>query len=143
MSIDNVSYYSDQIVKYCNDNRIPITNLKLQKILYFLQKEYFKNNDALLFNETFMAFEYGPVMYSEWKKYSKFGKSNLTVLSNTKIKVDTETIKLISKYLRIDVWKLVDLSHEEIPWRENSDYYFSEISNERLVEYWRETYGKI
>ena len=31
------------IINWCNGNGIPIANLKLQKLLYFAQGEFFKN----------------------------------------------------------------------------------------------------
>lgn len=50
----------------------PITNLKLQKSLYFLASEYEKDAGRSLLYEPFQAWTYGPVLisvYDEFKAY--------------------------------------------------------------------------
>lgn len=54
-----------------NDN-IDITPMKLQKLIYFVYKEYLKVTKKPLFNERFEVWKYGPVVrtvYDEFKTY--------------------------------------------------------------------------
>ena len=46
-----------------------ITNLKLQKILYFAQCAYLALYDKPLFEDEVLAWEYGPVISSVYNKY--------------------------------------------------------------------------
>ena len=49
-----MTYYVTEIAKYiityCSNKKRPISNLKLQKLLYFLWIDYFKKNNCSLFN---------------------------------------------------------------------------------------------
>lgn len=54
----NISKY---IVNKCIDDKYPISNLQLQKILFNLQKEFLKNN-IQLFSDDFEAWRFGPVI---------------------------------------------------------------------------------
>ncbi len=51
---------------------IPITPMKLQKLIYLVYREYLKKTKNPLFSERFEAWQYGPVLsrvYSQFKKY--------------------------------------------------------------------------
>lgn len=57
--------------KAFNEN-IPITPMKIQKLIYIMYKEYLKKTKLKLFSENFEAWQYGPVLpnvYSEFKPY--------------------------------------------------------------------------
>lgn len=53
---------------------VPITNLSLQKLLFFIQGFHYLNYDKLLFEEEIEACNFGPVIpeiYHQFKKLSK------------------------------------------------------------------------
>ena len=51
------------VIDYCNKHNIEITNLKLIKLLYFINIEYMlKNNGIPIFEEEFLAWRHGPVL---------------------------------------------------------------------------------
>lgn len=52
--------------------KIPVSPMKLQKLIYILYKEYLKRTGLKLFTENFEVWQYGPVLpnvYSEFKSY--------------------------------------------------------------------------
>lgn len=52
----------------------PLSNLKLQKILYFLWKRFYAKNKASLFKDDyFFAWKFGPVVPSVYYEYFMFG----------------------------------------------------------------------
>ena len=59
-------YSAMEIAEYAVNRRyrldMPISNLQLQKILYFLQVIYASKTDKLLFADQFEAWPYGPVI---------------------------------------------------------------------------------
>ena len=60
------------IVDKCYREGKPITNLHLQKVLYFVQGEYFRQTGQFLIDEDFLAWQYGPVLkdvYEEFRWY--------------------------------------------------------------------------
>lgn len=58
--------------------RVPITPMKLQKILYFLNAEYVKRTGRMLQDEPFLRWKYGPVAYSVWAEFSSFRANPIT-----------------------------------------------------------------
>ena len=62
------------VVSKCENDGVPISNLQLQKIMYFLQSVYCRSTDGnLLFDDCFEAWPYGPVLPRVYKRFSKYG----------------------------------------------------------------------
>lgn len=55
-----------------------LTPLKLQKLIYFLYKEYLKETGIELFGERFETWKYGPVVPSVYYEFASFGKDSIT-----------------------------------------------------------------
>ena len=56
-----------------------ITNLKLQKLLYYAQAWHLAHFGSPLFSDDIEAWQYGPVIKSIYQKYSKFGNQPIKV----------------------------------------------------------------
>ena len=71
-AIDVANY----VIKIAKENSIDdITNLKLQKILYFLQTAFLIKNNKSLINENFERWDYGPVVPEAYHLFKQFGSS--------------------------------------------------------------------
>ena len=66
-----------------NNEREGITNLKLQKVLYFAQAYYLAKLNRALFSDKIEAWKYGPVIPGVYKRY-KSKKSNPIILQQDK-----------------------------------------------------------
>ncbi|MBQ6623932.1 MAG: DUF4065 domain-containing protein, partial [Mogibacterium sp.] len=53
---------AEHVVTKCVREQEPITNLHLQKILYFIQRDYVKKIGEPLFADEFEAWKFGPVV---------------------------------------------------------------------------------
>ena len=91
-----------------------IDEMKLQKLLYFSQRETFAILNQPLFNEVFEGWKYGPV-----------SREVRTVFTEDGINAQTEDIKNESKYIINNIiqeygalasWKLSALTHKETSW---------------------------
>ena len=91
-----------------------IDEMKLQKLLYFSQRETFAILNQPLFNEVFEGRKYGPV-----------SREVRTVFAEDGINAQTEDIKSESKYIINNIiqeygalasWKLSALTHKETSW---------------------------
>ena len=91
-----------------------IDEMKLQKLLYFSQRETLAILNKPLFNEEFEGWKYGPI-----------SREVRTVFTKDGINTDTEDIKSESKYIINNVileygslasWKLSEISHKEVSW---------------------------
>lgn len=59
--------------------KISITPMKLQKLLYFTHREYLRQNDGQpLFSEQFEAWPYGPVLSSVYDEFKSFHSEPIT-----------------------------------------------------------------
>lgn len=102
-----------------------ITNLKMQKLLYYAQGIGAARFNCKLIPEDFEAWTYGPVVPSVYHNYKTSGSSalsinpgaDLTLLSKntTAIKILGETLNSYGKYT---AWVLRDKTHCESPWLE-------------------------
>lgn len=109
------------MVNLCIDDGSPISNLQLQKILYFCQLESYRRIGAPLFSDDFEAWRYGPVIPSVYRLFSIFGGLGI----NRKVKEhgslsDSERalIRGVARRLRrLRPWELVEKTHSSgSPW---------------------------
>ena len=96
-----------------------ITNLKLQKLLYFVQAICLKIFDKKAFPEKILAWSYGPVVNEVYQQYkhNHSGKIN-SELSVKKISSGLYKIieEVVNCYGAMEANKLIDFTHEEDPW---------------------------
>ena len=69
----NVLGVSRYIINYCNENYYLISNLKLQKILYFVQAFFLEAKNEECFREEIEAWDFGPVVPEVYREYRKYG----------------------------------------------------------------------
>lgn len=65
------------IINYANDHTLIVSNLKLQKILYFIQLEFLTEKNAPCFNDNIEAWGFGPVVPTVYKEFKKYGDLNI------------------------------------------------------------------
>lgn len=138
-AIDIASY----VINWCNDNNIPVTNLKLQKLLYFLQGEVYHSTSERLIDDDFYAWQLGPVVpnvYYSYAMYSSLPLPDQTI--NIEIpEHEKNTINnILNKYARKSTWNLVDLSHEQDPWKYNYQIFGDKslIPYQSIKDYFKE-----
>lgn len=97
-----------------------ITNLKLQKLLYYAQGYFLAKKDIPLFDEDFLAWEHGPVIRKIYDKYKKNGASGIVYDKDFDLEIDVETEKILEEvheeFGQYTAWKLRNMSHETEPW---------------------------
>lgn len=112
-----------------------ITNLKMQKLLYYAQGIGAARFNCKLIPESFEAWEHGPVVPSVYHNYKTSGSSalsinpgaDLTLLSKniTALKILEETLHSYGKYT---AWVLRNKTHCESPWLETEQNQIIEFS---------------
>ena len=113
---------ANYVVSKCYRDGKPVSNLQLQKMLYFLQLLFLEAFKVPLFNEEFEAWPYGPVMPSVYRMFSRFGGAPIDmsvdgagrlVLRDHKGFLDVAIEVLREK----SPWDLVRVSHaDNSPW---------------------------
>ena len=117
--LDFIAIY---IINECNKNGWRITALKLQKLLYFVQKEGILVFHKKIFYEDVIAYGWGPCIPKIYRKYLVFGNANIPacygidyyVNGENKIIID----KVLEKYGALSNGELLQLIWEdEEPWK--------------------------
>lgn len=96
-----------------------ITNLKLQKLLYYQQGYHLAAFDAPLFNEDVEAWIYGPVVPVVYDYYQQFGATSLPVSQDVIILDDDEEslfYQVYDMYREFSAIGLMNKTHAERPW---------------------------
>ena len=68
------AYY---IINQCNARGVSISNLKLQKIMYFVQGQFLVSTGGPCFPEDIEARDYGPVVSKVYTKFRVYGGASI------------------------------------------------------------------
>lgn len=138
MKANQVSNYVISLTQ--NNPEENLTNMKLQKILYYLQGYYLAIFNEPLFDDSIEAWKYGPVVCQEYHAFKGYGH-NPIIVPESEVSFDYLTpiqkkfiIKVYSHFRQFSPIKLMELTHEELPWVEA--YEAKEIiSLEKLINF--------
>lgn len=142
MKANQISNYLISLTQ--NNPEENLTNMKLQKILYYLQGYHLAIYDEELFEDEIEAWKYGPVVSQEYHTYKVYGNNPIVVPEyNTSFDyLDELKKKFINKvyayYRQFSPIKLMELTHKELPWLDS--YKKSEIIDKELLkDYFKST----
>lgn len=134
---------------------IGLTQLQLQKLVYFIEGIYLVYTDNELINEKVEAWQYGPVYPTMYTHYSKYN-DKIIDYNDIKVKLDEmieltqdeKLMKVISyvydNYAYYTGGQLVDMTHEKgTPWEKvyNKNVPNIEIPKEKIKEYFNQQFS--
>ncbi|HUX56069.1 MAG TPA: type II toxin-antitoxin system antitoxin SocA domain-containing protein [Bacteroidales bacterium] len=99
-----------------------ISNLKMQKLLYYAQGYYFALYNKPLFQEKIIAWQYGPVVKEVYEAYSEYSHGSIPKPRRINLKVFDEEImnflkEIYQVYGQYSALRLMQLTHGEPPWK--------------------------
>lgn len=97
-----------------------VTNLKLQKLLYYAQGFNLAIHGKPLFKEEVLAWEHGPVVREVYNEYRDNSSTPIQVMTcpSTLTKQERELVENVwNVYGQFSAWKLRDMTHNETPWQ--------------------------
>jgi len=112
-----------------------ISNMKLQKLLYYQQGFHLAYFGTPLFDEEIEAWMYGPVVpcvYEHFKAKDNFGiefSGNVISLSTEEESLFNEVFRVYGKY---SATGLIEMTHNETPWKSTIAKVGSVISKEKM-----------
>lgn len=128
-----------------------MTNLRIQKLLYYVQGWALAARGRPLFTERIEAWKKGPVVRSVWQLYTCHGRSPIP---SEEAFIGTRLSPADKMFIR-SVWEgykknsaiaLIEMSHSEKPWIEaragipDSDPSDAEISNETMESWFQQRF---
>lgn len=104
------------------DSGDTISNLKLQKLVYYAQGFHLAIFDAPLFQEKIEAWTHGPVVPDLYHNFKKYGSGSIPPCNNLDLSIfDDPTKSLLDEVYNIfnqfSGWALRNMTHEEAPWK--------------------------
>lgn len=105
---------SKYIVSYCTAKGTPISNLKLQKMLYYTWIEYYKKTKKILFYNPICAWQLGPVVPDSYYEFCAY--AGIPITKQYSIEIDYNDVDIMNSilddYIPITASTLVKRSHE-------------------------------
>lgn len=97
--------------------RRPVSNLQLQKILYYVQVYFLKKTGIPFFKDDIEAWQFGPVVPKVYYQYAVFGPAPITIFSTLEIDLDAEERKDLNRIIRekaaLSPWEMVKDTHQK------------------------------
>lgn len=114
---------ANYILTRAQRQKISVTNLKLQKILYYVQGYFLAKFDRPLFPDDIQAWTFGPVVPNVYYHFSLFGPDNIFItqeenIDSNGLDCDEKDLidRIIDEKLQFSTSTLVRATHQEAPW---------------------------
>ena len=122
-----------------------VTNLKLQKLLYYAQGHHLALTAEPLFTDPIQAWAHGPVVPAEYHRLKTYGSGPISLDSAVPDDFDWDSfrdvedhlVKIWNTYAKYAAWALREKTHREAPWLEafESGAHNVEISHTSMRTY--------
>lgn len=123
---------ADYFIGLSNVTGSLITNLKLQKLVYYAEAWHLANFDTSIIKEDFQAWVHGPAIPALYGEYKNFGWQPIvrTELDENGFQAlkegfDPKAIKLLElvcdSYFGLTAYELERLTHNEDPWKKTRE----------------------
>ncbi len=147
------------VINYSNERDYGISNLKLQKVLYFIQAYFLieKKDHTPCFEEKIEAWNFGPVVPKAYLEYKQYGNGDIPTIksyivldedntwNSKRVKFEDTAItaedkalidKVVDKFADYTATDLVSLTHRQSPWIDAYvPYHHNEITINAMREY--------
>lgn len=102
------------IIDTCTRMGTPVSNLRLQKLLYFAWVDYYDETKLYLFEDNMQAWQLGPVVPEVYYEYCAYGGKPINLLFEflpSLAEIKDTLVKIIKKYILVPVSTLVARTH--------------------------------
>lgn len=124
---------SKYIVTKCVSDGYPISNLQLQKILYYIQKAFLQNGSQA-FADDIEAWQFGPVVPNVYYYFCGYGAMPITASYQTNLVMDfglNVVDQIVEAKRTLDPWVMVSETHKpEGAW---SKIYQNGLGNHNII----------
>lgn len=123
MSFNALDIANKVIINTDIDKGDIISNLKLQKMMYYLQGFNLAFFEEKLFDDDIEAWQYGPVVPSVYYNFRDFGKGAILLSEGVEeIALKNEEQEdmfrqVLDEYGKFSAIRLMEMTHEELPWK--------------------------
>ncbi len=138
----NVQDIANELLRLAADGVDELmTNLKLQKMLYYQQGFHLAYFGTPLFDDDIEAWMYGPVVPAVYQKYESYGRNGIEPNLDVECDMKDEEWRLFCKvYDTYGVYSgegLINMTHNESPWQTTPTGKGNVISKKKLEEFFK------
>ncbi len=137
-AIDVANYFLARNVGTDDDEGV--SNLKLQKLVYYAQGFHAAITGNPLFNEPIQAWAHGPVVPALYHEFKNNGSNPIPapVAFNAEAVFSQDQIGLLNEinnvFGQFSAWRLREMTHQELPWQSHEKA-ADEIPVEEMRQY--------
>lgn len=106
---------ADFIIDFCSRKKEPVSNLRLQKLLYFTWVRFYEKTNRNLFYDPMYAWQLGPVVPEVYNNFCSYGGRPINqIWDGTEIEQDDAEIlgNIIMQYWNVPSSELVERTHK-------------------------------
>lgn len=128
------------IIWYCKEEGYSISNLKLQKLLYFVQAQFLVTVGVPAFEEEIQAWDFGPVVPEVYQYFKLWGSSEIPRITirgaySRILERDQEIMdEILEECAPYSANALVDITHHQRPWCEAYKKYCNNIIEKKDIK---------
>jgi len=136
----NVIDVAKYIILFCKRNGYSINNLKLQKLLYFVQAQFLVCKDMPAFSEDIEAWDFGPVVPEVYRYFEIWGNSEIPMFGignadQNIFKEDQKEIdEILSQCAPYSATALVEITHHQSPWIDTYKKYCHNMITKKVIK---------
>lgn len=139
---------ASEIIYMANRQGIPISNMALQKLLYFVQLLHIQEFGFPAFQDNFEAWRQGPVIRDVYNAFRKYitspinGNDQVLLRYSTTIDVGLRYCvwKVLHRLSEYDDWTLVQISQQTKAWRDAyipHEYVIMQLNEDNCTFDWK------
>ena len=121
---------ANTILKRAFKENIPVTPMKLQKLIYFVYRQFLQDYGKQILSDNFLVWQYGPVLQSVYDEFKSFRANQITRFAKdakNNVYIVNESINKELSSVITDVWD---------KYKQYSGIYLSELTH-RPGSAWR------
>lgn len=136
---------ADWFLAWGEQNEATMSNLKLQKLLYYAQGHYLGTHGSPLFDDDIEAWAHGPVVRSVYHHLKRYGNNAIDVDEvvgedfdwDEFRDVEDDLMRVWNAYGKYEAWALRNRTHREAPWKDTfeNDAKYLVIPQDAMREY--------
>ncbi|MDH6290870.1 Panacea domain-containing protein [Rhodococcus opacus] len=129
-----------------------VSNLKIQKLLYYAHGNYLAKTGEPLFHDGIQAWAHGPVVPTVYHEFKTFGSNPIdpdVALDDSFNWDDFQDVEpfllgIWDRYGSLAAWALRERTHREAPWKESfdEDSWNNAITDRQLRDFFSAEYAK-
>ena len=114
------SRVAERLINLSHEKRAPISNLKLQKLLYYAQAWHLALFEKPLFEDAIEAWVHGPVVPSVFRQYKEFRWNPIALRETNPLpaRIERHLQEVWNVYGKFDASTLERRTHGEDPWKD-------------------------